>query len=85
MGHSSELYCSMGSTVSCQIAALEGLQCNLLSDRYTDRDVTSICGTTTCFQKLRALKLFFTGSTCILFSPFQIDARLASHKTGSHC
>lgn len=59
----------MGSTVSCQISALAGLQCNLLSDKYIHTDVTNTCGTTTCFQKLRALKLSFTGSICILSFP----------------
>lgn len=52
MGHSSQLYYNVGSTVSCQIAAVVGLQYDCLSGFYIDTDIMNICGTTACFQKM---------------------------------
>lgn len=56
MGYSSQLYCSISSTVSCQIAVVVGLQRDSLSVFRIDTYIRSILGTPARFQKMGALE-----------------------------
>lgn len=84
MGHSSQLYCNVGSTVSCQIAAVVGLQCDSLSGFYIDTDIMSICGTTACFQKMGVSNYQSLVAHLYLAFLCQIDACLPRHRDSSH-
>lgn len=84
MGHSSQLYCNVGSTVSCQIAAVVGLQHDCLSGFYIDTDIMSICGTTACFQKMGVSNYQSLVAHVYLSFLCQIDACLPRYRDSSH-